>query len=267
MEPQLQLELNRISKSFPGKGTSPVHVLEDVTLKIRKGEFVSIIGPSGSGKSTLFHIIGGLIRPDSGQVILGGREVTGEKGLISYMPQAPSLFPWRTIEENVILAQEVAGIPRREALITAREWLTRVGLTGYESSYPHVLSGGMLQRVSFIRALLSPQEVMCLDEPFGALDALTRQDMQKWLLGIWESNKRSVLFITHSVEEALFLSDRIYVLSSKPTSVLQELTVPFSRPRKEEIMVLPEFQQLKMEIFQAMRMNRNVEEISKLYQN
>ncbi|WNR42157.1 ABC transporter ATP-binding protein [Paenibacillus roseipurpureus] len=239
-----KLELTGIGHYFQGKKGS-VPVLDHIDLHVNQGEFVSLIGPSGSGKSTLFHIIGGLIQPKSGDVHLDGVKVTGEKGLIAYMPQQPALFPWRSIESNAALGLEVAGQDRSEALAKAREWLVKVGLGGYERELPHVLSGGMQQRVSFLRALLSPQELMLLDEPFGSLDALTRQDMQAWLLAIWEQNKRSILFVTHSIEEALFLSDRIYVLSNKPACVVEELTVPFPRPRVETVLQDPKFQELR----------------------
>lgn len=250
-----KLELEGIGKNFTDNKQT-VHVLSDVTLHVAEGEFVSIIGPSGSGKSTLFHIIGGLIQPTSGEVRLDGQVVTGTKGLISYMPQQAALFPWRSVESNVIMAQEVSGAAKTPSIEKAREWLAKVGLAGYEKKYPHVLSGGMQQRVSFLRALLSPQELMCLDEPFGSLDALTRQEMQAWLLQIWEKNKRSVLFVTHSIEEALYLSDRIYVLSNKPTTVLKELMIPFARPRQESVKSEPLFQQLRLEIYDLMRERR-----------
>ncbi|OPH57537.1 nitrate ABC transporter ATP-binding protein [Paenibacillus ferrarius] len=247
-----KLELKSIHQTFTGK-KQRTSVLSDISLHVKEGEFVSVIGPSGSGKSTLFHIIGGLIAPSSGEVWLDGRNVTGRKGLISYMPQQPALFPWRNIESNVALAQEVAGESRDAALEKAREWLPKVGLSGYEREYPHVLSGGMQQRVSFLRALLGPQEVMCLDEPFGSLDALTRQEMQAWLLNIWEQNKRSILFVTHSIEEALFLSDRIYVLSNKPARILEELVVPFARPRQEDVLLKAEFHELRQHIQSRLR--------------
>jgi ABC-type nitrate/sulfonate/bicarbonate transport system ATPase subunit len=253
--PTAKLELHHISQAFTNKKQT-VSVLSDVSLHVGEGEFVSIIGPSGSGKSTLFHIIGGIIPPSSGQVWLDGREVTGKKGLISYMPQQPALFPWRSIEANVVLAQEVSGAERSSSLQQAREWLNKAGLGGYEKEYPHLLSGGMQQRVSFLRALLSPQELMCLDEPFGSLDALTRQDMQAWLLEIWEQNKRSVLFVTHSIEEALYLSDRIYVFSNKPTKIIKELTIPFARPRRDTVMGEPLFQKLRQEIYELLRERR-----------
>ncbi|MDD9267982.1 ABC transporter ATP-binding protein [Paenibacillus sp. GCM10023248] len=251
-ERKVKLELKGIHHTFPGK-KQQVAVLSDLSLHVDEGEFVSLIGPSGSGKSTLFHIIGGLLAPDTGEVWLDGVHVTGRKGLISYMPQQPALFPWRSIEANVALSQEVAGEARSAALAKAREWLPRVGLGGYEQELPHVLSGGMQQRVSFLRALLGPQELMCLDEPFGSLDALTRQSMQTWLLNIWEQNKRSILFITHSIEEALFLSDRIYVLSNKPARVIEELAVPFPRPRQETVTVQPVFHELRQHIQDLLR--------------
>ncbi|MFD0871924.1 ABC transporter ATP-binding protein [Paenibacillus residui] len=247
-----QLELHHITQIFNTKG-KPAPVLDEVSLTVRKGEFVSIIGPSGCGKSTLFHIIGGLIRPTGGRVNMEGKDVTGQQGHISYMPQQPALFPWRTIEDNVILAREVAGLPKREALEEARVWLSRVGLGGYEKAYPHVLSGGMQQRVAFLRALLSPQELICLDEPFSALDALTRTEMQSWLLDIWEVHQRSVLFITHNIEEALLLSDTVYLFSSRPAKVLRKIDVPFSRPRQESLLTDPDFIRLRQDIYQQMK--------------
>ncbi|GIP35770.1 ABC transporter ATP-binding protein [Paenibacillus sp. J2TS4] len=247
-----QLALRNIYKRFESKRKAS-QILEDISLTVHKGEFVSIIGPSGCGKSTLFHIIGGLIQPTEGQVILEGKEVTGQKGHISYMPQQPALFPWRTIEDNVILAREIVGLPKQEARREARAWLAKVGLSGYEQAYPHVLSGGMQQRVAFIRALLSPKELMCLDEPFSALDALTRAEMQRWLLDIWEENQRSVLFITHNIEEALLLSDTVYLLSSKPARVLRRIEIPFSRPREERLLSEPSFIQLRQEIYERMK--------------
>jgi ABC-type nitrate/sulfonate/bicarbonate transport system ATPase subunit len=249
---QPHLKLRNITMTFTDRG-KPDTVLQNVSLHVDHGEFVSLVGPSGSGKSTLFHVIGGLVRPSEGTVHLDGEEVTGRKGLVSYMPQNHALFPWRTVEDNVILALETAGARKQEARLKAREWLARVGLGGYEKAYPHVLSGGMKQRVSFLRTLLSPRPLMCLDEPFGALDELTRLDMQRWLLDIWEANKRSVLFITHSIEEAIFLSDRIYILSGRPAGVAREIKVPFPRPRQENVVTDPILINLKKEIYDLMK--------------
>jgi len=246
------LEVNGISKSFFHR-RQETNVLNNVTLKVEQQEFVSIIGPSGCGKSTLFHMIGGLVQPDAGTILMNGKAVTGQRGEISYMPQQPALFPWRTIEDNVLLAGEIKGALHDDSREEARAWLAKVGLSGFEKAYPHMLSGGMQQRAAFLRALLAPQELMLLDEPFSALDALTRSEMQRWLLELWEENRRSVLFITHNIEEALLLSNRIYVFSGRPGSILHTVEVPFPRPRRDEITDSPEFLKLKRQLSLWMR--------------
>lgn len=248
----VKLELKSISKAYPVAGEMK-EFLRNITMQVYEQEFVSLVGPSGSGKSTLFHIIGGMVEPTSGEVHMNGRDVTGTKGLISYMPQHDSLFPWRTILDNVVLSQELAGVQKEAARKEAATWLERVGLGEFAEAHPHQLSGGMRQRVSFLRALLAPGEVMCLDEPFGALDALTRMEMQQWLLRIWEETRRSVLFVTHSIDEALLLSDRIYVLAGRPSGVADVIEVPFSRPRNESVTALPAFQELKQRIYETLR--------------
>lgn len=242
------LEARGIRISF-GKGEDAKEVLGGLSLAVGEGEFVSIVGPSGSGKTTLFNVIGGLVRPAEGEIWIGGRQTTGETGHISYMPQQSSLLPWQTVAGNIELSLAIAGMDRQEAKRSAADWLERIGLAGYARSYPHVLSGGMQQRVSFLRALLSPQPLMLLDEPFGSLDALTRLQMQMWLLSIWEKNRRSVLLVTHSIEEALFLSDRVIVLSPSPAVVLEQFEVPLARPRSEAMWAEPEFIALKQRIY------------------
>ncbi|MFC5650744.1 ABC transporter ATP-binding protein [Paenibacillus solisilvae] len=247
------LEVDGISKSFDGQAGAKA-VLSDVSFHVKEGEFVSLIGPSGSGKTTLFHLIGGLAKPTGGDIRIHGRSTVGERGNIAYMPQQASLMPWLTVAANIELALDIAGIDRQDARSMAREWLERVGLKdGIAESYPNLLSGGMQQRVSFLRALLSPQPLMCLDEPFGALDALTRMQMQSWLLSLWEENRRTVLLVTHSIEEALLLSDRILVLSTAPAAVIREITVPFSRPRKDALWSNPDFNELKREIYDLLK--------------
>ncbi|WP_440961223.1 ABC transporter ATP-binding protein [Paenibacillus nitricinens] len=246
------LEVSGISKSFTHRRRE-TNVLNNVSLKVEQQEFVSIVGPSGCGKSTLFHMIGGLVKPDAGTIRMNGKVVTGQRGEISYMPQQPALFPWRTIEDNVLLAGEIKGALQDGAREEARQWLSKVGLSGFEHAYPHMLSGGMQQRAAFLRALLAPQELMLLDEPFSALDALTRSEMQRWLLELWEENRRSVLFITHNIEEALLLSNRIYIFSGRPGSILHTVDVPFPRPRRDEITDSPEFLKLKRQLSQWMR--------------
>lgn len=239
------LEIKNISKSFGDN-----LVLKDLTLTVNDGEFVSIVGPSGSGKSTLFHLIGGITSPDTGTIYLDGEKINGLSGYISYTPQSPSLFPWRTILKNVLLGEKKRSIEMEKK---ALELIERAGLKGYENAYPHELSGGMKQRVSFIRSLLSPQNLICLDEPFSALDEFTRLDMQKWLLSIWIEHKRSILFVTHHIEEALFLSDRIIVLSTRPGTVTKEFIVPFNRPRRESLVLTEEFLEWKRKIYHELR--------------
>lgn len=240
-----RLQIHQLSKQFDGQ-----EILADVTLTLEDGEFVSLLGPSGSGKSTLFHLIGGLYTPNQGSIILDAHDITGKRGEISYMPQSPSLFPWRTILENVVLAQELKEAPNRQKAI---EMLTKAGLEEYINSYPHQLSGGMKQRAAFVRSLLSPQKAILLDEPFSALDEFTRMEMQKWLLSIWEEERPTVLFVTHDIEEAIFLSDRIVVLGNRPANIIKEISIPFSRPRDEEIRLSEDFLYLKKEIYQLLR--------------
>ncbi|WP_318617180.1 ABC transporter ATP-binding protein [Sporosarcina sp. YIM B06819] len=240
-----KLQLQQISKSHGNH-----HVLKDVSFHVDEGEFVTIVGPSGSGKSTLFQLIGGLYPPDHGEIILDGNTLNNSRGHISYMPQNPSLFPWRTILQNVLLSSEIAG--QKDTAI-ALELIDKAGLGGYEQAYPHQLSGGMKQRVAFIRSLNSPQSIICLDEPFSALDEFTRFEMQEWLLAIWEQYRKSIVFITHNIEEALYLSDRILILSDKPASICKEISVPFPRPRTEDMLLSEPFMQLKREIHDELR--------------
>lgn len=239
------LTVEKVTKTF-GEN----EVLKDLSFSIHDAEFVSIVGPSGSGKSTLFHLIGGLLSPDNGEIRLDGDIINGKRGSISYMPQSPSLFPWRTILENVMLGGEILGKKDKQA---AMKMIERAGLGGYENAYPDQLSGGMKQRAAFIRSMLSPQALICLDEPFSALDEFTRLEMQKWLLSIWEENKRSILFVTHNIEEALYLSDRIVVLSTRPAAVKTEFTIPFPRPRDESIVLTEEFLHWKKRIYNELR--------------
>jgi len=204
----------------------------------------------GVVRAHYFSIIGGILKPDRGAIWLNGENITGKTGYISYTPQTPSLMPWRTILDNVLLGQEIHGVRDEEVALSLIE---RAGLKGFENRYPHELSGGMNQRASFIRSLLSPQTMILLDEPFSALDEFTRLDMQKWLLTIWSRYRKSILFVTHNIDEAIFLSDRILVLSAKPATVKAEFAVPFARPRQEEILLSTSFLDFKREILQALR--------------
>ncbi len=247
-----RLHLADVHVTYP-TATGPLPVLDGLSLTVEPGEFVSIIGPSGSGKSTLLHVVGGLVRPAHGRVLLDEQDITGSRGHISHMPQQPALLPWRTVLDNVLLPQEIAGTRSAASAAEAADWLGRIGLGEFARALPHALSGGMQQRVAFLRALLAPHPFMCLDEPFSALDALTRADMQRWLLRLWEETRRSVLFITHNIEEALLLSDTVYVLSARPARVLRRLDVPFPRPRADEVTDSPEFIRLRRELTDLLR--------------
>lgn len=240
-----ELVIEQLTKRFDG-----TEVLKELSLHVEEDEFVAVLGPSGSGKSTLFHLIGGLYEPEEGTIMLDGKNINGQQGSVSYMPQSPSLLPWRTVLDNVVLGAEIDGHKDHQAAIQMME---KAVLAGYEQAYPHQLSGGMKQRAAFIRSLLSPQPLILLDEPFSALDEFTRSEMQKWLLDIWQRNKRSILFVTHNIEEALFLADRILVLSEKPAHVVAEFKVKFARPRAEHITLSEEFLDYKKQIYKVLK--------------
>lgn len=246
--PESLIQINGINKSFLGAG-GLLPALKNINMSIDRGSFVSLIGPSGCGKSTLFNIICGLITPDTGNVIIEGKNVTGQRGVVSYMPQKDLLFPWRTIIDNVIVGSMIQGHPKDEAKRKAQELFGIFGLEGFETSYPSTLSGGMRQRAALMRTILCEKPIMLLDESFGGLDAMTRRNMQAWLLSICERFERSVLFITHDIEEALYLSDKIYVLTERPATVGLELSVDLQRPR--EVTGL-DFIALKKELLEAL---------------
>ncbi len=239
-----RLALEGLTRHFPtADGT--VVALEDTSLDVPSGSFISIIGPSGCGKSTLFNLIAGLDRPTSGTVRLDGEDTTGQQGLVGYMLQKDLLLPWRTILANVALGLEVAGVGRREREAIARRFLTLYGLGGFEDSYPAQLSGGMRQRAALLRTILFNRDVILLDEPFGALDAITRAQMQEWLLDLWDDLGKTVLFVTHDVDEAIYLSDVVYVMSPRPGRVVGRLDITLPRPRKPSVVTSADFVALK----------------------
>jgi len=249
----VKLSTEGLGKVFPaGSDHERTCALESVDFRIAEGEFVSIVGPSGCGKSTLFNILAGLQRPSSGRVLLDGREPGSLLGRTAYMPQKDLLMPWRTVLDNVTLGLEMAGVSRREARRRATEELPRFGLAGFERRWPGKLSGGMRQRAALLRTFLAGRDVMLLDEPFGALDALTRQAMQEWLLEIWAADRKTILFITHDVEEAVFLSDRVYVMSGRPGRMRVCVEVELPRPRGFEIMGDPRFVALKQRLLEPL---------------
>jgi ABC-type nitrate/sulfonate/bicarbonate transport system ATPase subunit len=235
-----KLELRGVGKTFHGDGMA-VRALEDVSLAVEPGEFVTVIGPSGSGKSTLFNLVVGLLEPDTGEICLDGQVCADRAGRVGYMPQRDLLLPWRSVLDNVILPLEVSGVPRAESRKEARELLPLFGLEGFAEAYPASLSGGMRQRAALLRTILSHQDMLLLDEPFGALDALTRRDLQDWLLGVWRRFGQTMLFITHDVEEALYLGDRVVVLSARPGRVVKTLAVDLPRPRQRAMIADPAF--------------------------
>jgi ABC-type nitrate/sulfonate/bicarbonate transport system ATPase subunit len=243
------LELQALTKTF-----GQVTALAGLDATIARGEFVTVVGPSGCGKSTLFNIVAGLEEPDAGGVLrFEGRSCHAADllGQVSFMPQRDLLLPWRNVVDNAILALEVEGVPRREARAKALQMLPEFGLTGFEAQYPHQLSGGMRQRVALMRTFLFERDLMLLDEPFGALDALTRALMQRWLLDVWQKHRRTILFITHDVDEAIFLGDRVLVMTARPGSVKLEQVVDLPRPRKPDIVTSPEFIRLKRILLEA----------------
>jgi len=243
-----KLSARNIHKSF-SHGARRLEVLAGVDLSVRGGELLAVIGPSGCGKSTLFEIICGLAQPDEGTVEIDGEEPTSLTGAVAYMPQEDLLFPWRRVIDNVILPLEVKGASRKEAKEIVRPLFRLFGLEGFEEAYPTQLSGGMRQRAALLRTFAARREIVALDEPFGALDAYTRRSMQSWLAELRGELGSTVLLITHDVEEALILADRVVVLSPRPARVIAELDVSLSWPRS---VVAPDFVAQKAEILKLL---------------
>lgn len=228
-------------------------LFHNLSFDIREGEFVSLLAPSGIGKTTLFRLLAGLLTPLDGTIRLGSNEAYGSRtGRIGYMPQRDSLMPWRSVLDNAALGLELAGTAKREARRQVLELLPAFGLEGTENKRPHELSGGMRQRVSFLRSLLGGGDLLLLDEPFSALDAMTRVSMQEWLLQVWEEHRKTILFITHDIDEALLLSDRVLVAKESPVSVLHELTISLPRPRTYETVLDSSFAGLKRQALELL---------------
>lgn len=241
------LEVMEVRKSYPG-----LHTLEDISLELGKNQFVSILGPSGCGKSTLFNIISGLEHPDRGRIIIGGTDYKGKTGRVSYMHQKDLLLPWKNIIDNVCLPLYIKGEDRKSAHEKAERHFQDFGLKGFEEKYPFQLSGGMRQRTALLRTYLFADDIMLLDEPFGNLDAITRRKMQYWLLELFEKLDASVLFITHDIDEAIFLSDRIYLLSKRPAVVRKVFDIDIKRPRDRKMLTSAGFNRLKEEIIKLL---------------
>jgi NitT/TauT family transport system ATP-binding protein len=253
-----KLEVRGITKLYE-RGGEKLPVLENFSLSVADLEFLVLLGPSGCGKSTLLRVIDGIETCDAGQVILDGKDVTGTTGAGRGMVfQSFELFPWRTVLGNVAFGLEVAGVDSKERTDIARDYIDLVGLSGFENSYPHELSGGMQQRVGIARALAIDPAVLLMDEPYGALDVQTRELLQDELLNIWERRRKTVIFVTHSIEEALYLADRIVVMSPRPARIEQVIQVPFARPRRDEIKSTLQFLDLRRDIWQSLKKGAHV---------
>lgn len=238
-----KVETINIKKSF-----GQLHTLEDVSLNLEKNRFVSLLGPSGCGKSTLFNIISGLTLPDRGKILIDGEDYNGKTGRVSYMHQKDLLLPWKNILANVTIPLILKGEPKNQAEEKALGYFHLFGLDGFEKNYPNQLSGGMRQRASLLRAYLFSNDIMLLDEPFGGLDAITKRKMQHWLLEVFNNLNSSILFITHDIDEAIFLSDEIYILSKRPAVVKKVFQVNIDRPRDDNTFTNVEFIRIKKEI-------------------
>ncbi len=223
-------------------------ILENVNLTLGDGELVCLLGVSGGGKSTLFNIIAGLLKPQQGQVLLNGEDVTGQNGKVSYMLQKDMLLPYRTVEDNVILPLIIRGMKKKEARQKAGALFKQFGIEGTQKKYPAALSGGMRQRAALLRTYLFSAEVTLLDEPFSALDSFTKSEMHRWYLGVMDNIRRSTLFITHDVDEAILLSDRILLLGGTPAAITDEIVIREPKPRRADFNLTEEFLRYKREI-------------------
>lgn len=242
------LRVESVSHQYRGE----IQALESVTLALEPETFTCLVGPSGCGKSTLLRIIAGLLRPDVGQVLLDGGPMRKPRRSAGIVFQEPSLLPWRTVENNLTLPLEIMGLGRREQRKRAAEMLGRLGLDGFGSAYPAALSGGMAQRLSIGRAFIQNPEILLLDEPFGALDALTREQMSEELLRLWAADRKTVLMVTHSIQEAVLLSDRVVVMSPRPGRLVADIPISLPRPRSLKMVTAPEFVSLEVEIRTAL---------------
>jgi ABC-type nitrate/sulfonate/bicarbonate transport system ATPase subunit len=243
------INIKNLTKSFFDQSSNMNRlILDSIDFHIDDGEFVSLIGPSGCGKSTLLNIISGLDDPDNGEISITDIEIQNRLGKLSYMQQKDLLLPWKTILDNTILGLEVQNQNKDISKNKATALLETFGLSGYEHYYPNQISGGMRQRASFLRTILTDKKILLLDEPFSALDSITRSQMQKWLLILWKQFNKTILLVTHDIDEAIFLSDRIYVMQNNSSNSMEIVSVDLPRPRKGEIVLDNSFLKIKREI-------------------
>jgi ABC-type nitrate/sulfonate/bicarbonate transport system ATPase subunit len=249
------LAVRGVSRSFPASapGGAPTLALQATDLEVAENDFVTILGPSGCGKSTLLRIVAGLDRPTAGEVQLDGRRIEGPGADRGMVFQSYTLFPWLTVLENVCFGLRERGLPRDEQLAIANGFLAKVGLIGFEKHFPKQLSGGMQQRTAIARALANGPRILLMDEPFGALDHQTRELMQELLLGIWEAEKKTALFVTHDIDEAVFMGSRVVVMSARPGRIKLDRAVPFAHPRHWSVKTSPAFSEIKAELMEQVR--------------
>jgi NitT/TauT family transport system ATP-binding protein len=247
--------LGAVTIAFRMAGAATYTAVEQASLSVADGEFVSIVGPTGCGKSTLLNVAAGLLAPTSGAIDVFAAPLKGLNRAAGYLFQAEALFPWKTALENVAIGLEVAGTSRGEARTRAQAWLTRVGLAGFENRYPHMLSGGQRKRVGLAQVLIRDPKILLMDEPFGPLDAQTRQIMGNLLLDLWSAERKAVLFVTHDLEEAIALSDRVVIMSAGPAArIIGDWRVPLPRPRDmAEVKLEPAFHEVHREIWQMLK--------------
>jgi NitT/TauT family transport system ATP-binding protein/sulfonate transport system ATP-binding protein len=249
-----KLAIDNVSRTFPGThGGQPVKALQPTNLAVNANDFITVLGPSGCGKSTLLRIVAGLDTPSTGRVLLDGREVTRpgpDRGMVF---QSYTLFPWLTVADNIAFGLREKGTPEKERRDIVASYVDLVGLKGFENHWPKQLSGGMQQRTAIARALANDPEILLLDEPFGALDNQTRGLMQELLLGIWEKRKKTVLFVTHDIEEAIFMASRVIVMSARPGRIKSDVAVDLPHPRHYTIKTSPEFSELKARLTEEIR--------------
>lgn len=238
-----ELKVCNVSKSFDGR-----KIIDDISIELREGELVSLLGTSGGGKTTLFNVISGLHEPDQGNVYIDGEDVTGQSGHVSYMLQKDLLLPYKTIEDNVSLPLILKGVKKQEAREKVGQYFEEFGIAGTQKKYPHQLSGGMRQRAALLRTYMFSSEVALLDEPFSALDTLTKREMHKWYLKVMDRIKLSTLFITHDIDEAILLSDRIYLLTGTPGMITHMIEIKENKPRDTEFALTEEFLEYKKKI-------------------
>ncbi|HYC13690.1 MAG TPA: ABC transporter ATP-binding protein [Stellaceae bacterium] len=246
-----KLVIDNVALRFEPKGGPPVTALDNISLEVGENEFSVIVGPSGCGKTSLLRLVAGLIKPTEGAIYLDGAQVTRpgkDRGMVF---QSYTLFPWLTVQDNVEFGPRIAGLPSEERRDISRRFLAQVGLTGFERAYPKHLSGGMMQRVALARALANDPEILLMDEPFGALDSQTRALMQEMLLEIWQRSSKTVLFITHDIDESILLGDRVYVMTARPGRIKEMVEVDIPRPRTVDVLTSPEFMSIKRRIMRS----------------